>query len=337
MICRALVVGLGSIGARHLRLLREALPDADIMVLRHSPCDESIPMADICTNSLEEACQFSPQVAIIASPAPFHLATAQALAECGTHLLIEKPLAAISSGVPAFLDHCSAKNVQVQVGYNLRFLETLQRFRAELHTGRIGKVQSIRCEIGQYLPSWRPGNDYRKTVSARHELGGGVLLELSHELDMLRWVFGELDWVSGWTGRLGDLNINVEDCAHLTLGFAAGCVGSLSMDFLRRDTTRCCTAIGEEGSLQWDAITGKVWLWTPETERWECLLEQKAARDDSYRHQLNIFIKSILENQVNEMAANGKDGQAVLDIVEAVRVSAANEGKKEIISQGIER
>ena len=83
----------------------------------------------------------------------------------------------------------------------LRFLETLQCFRAEMAAGRIGAVHAVRCEIGQYLPAWRPDADYRTTVSAQKALGGGVLLELSHELDLLRWVFGEVDWLSAWIGR----------------------------------------------------------------------------------------------------------------------------------------
>ncbi|MFC2992186.1 Gfo/Idh/MocA family protein [Halomonas tibetensis] len=334
MICRALVVGLGSIGARHLRLLREALPEAEIMVLRHSDCDEPIPFADGCTTHLEEACAFSPQVAIIASPAPFHLETAQALAACGTHLLIEKPLAVSSKGVAAFLADCATLGVLVQVGYNLRWLETLQRFRSELHAGRIGDVQAVHCEIGQYLPGWRPGSDYRQTVSARRELGGGVLLELSHELDMLRWVFGEVDWIGGWIGRLGKLEIDVEDCAHLNLGFAGGCVGSLGMDFLRQNTTRCCTAIAEAGSLRWDAVAGEVSLFMPEIGHWQVLMQQTSHRDDSYRTQITRFLDAVANGRIDTLAATGEDGLAVLYMIEAARQSAEDNGRRCRISKG---
>ena len=79
--------------------------------------------------------------------------------------------------------------------YNLRFLPSLQAYRERIQFGVIGKVLSVRCEIGQYLPSWRPGSDYRQAVSASRALGGGALLELSHEIDYLRWIFGEVAWV----------------------------------------------------------------------------------------------------------------------------------------------
>jgi len=326
MVYRALVAGLGSIGLRHLRLLREALPNAEILVLRHSECSESLPYADRCTTSLKEACAFQPEVAIIASPAPFHLETAGALAEQGAHLLIEKPLAASTPGVETFLKQCTKNHVLVQVGYNLRFLETLQQFRRELTDGRIGKVLSVRSEIGQYLPGWRPAKDYRQTVSAQHKLGGGVLLELSHELDMLRWVFGEIDWVSSWSGKLSALEIDVEDCAYINLGFSSGVVGNLCMDFLRHDTTRCCTAIGDAGTLRWDAVAGEVSLFTLEANKWETVFQKTPGRDDSYREQIRTFLEAIPGRQMPPGVSAGEDGVAVLRLISAAKKSAENGG-----------
>ena len=234
MISRALVSGLGSIGQRHLRLLREALPRADIRVLRHSGCDDTTEHANGCFSQLEEAQGFAPELAVIASPAPFHVVTAHSLAETGAHLLLEKPISDGTEGVAELIALCSDRGLICHVGYNLRFLRTLQTFRAELAVGRIGAVQMVRCETGQYLPDWRPGADYRTSVSAQRALGGGVLLELSHELDMLRWVFGEVDWLSGWIGRQGGLEVDVEDCAMIQMGFPDGPVAQLGMDFAPR-------------------------------------------------------------------------------------------------------
>lgn len=326
MVQRALVAGLGSIGLRHLRLLREALPDAEIWALRHSECSESLLHADRCTTNLKEACAFQPEVAIIASPAPFHLETAGALAEQGTHLFIEKPLAASTPGVETFLKKCAKNHVLVQVGYNLRFLETLQQFRHELNRGRIGIILSVRCEIGQYLPGWRPAKNYRDTVSARRKLGGGVLLELSHELDMLRWVFGEVDWISSWNGKLSSLQIDVEDCAYINLGFSSGVVGNLCMDFLRHDTTRCCTAIGDTGTLRWDAVAGEVSLFTPEANKWKTLFQKTPDRDASYREQIRTFLQAIPGQQVPPGVSAGEDGLAVLHLIGAAIKSAENGG-----------
>ena len=328
MIDRALIVGLGSIGKRHLRLLRAALPEADIRVLRHARCDDPIEHADGCFDRLDAACDFAPELAIIASPAPFHIPAARALAQSGAHLLVEKPISDSIEGVADLVALCKAERRELQVGYNLRFLDTLQQFRLALADGRIGRVYRVRCEIGQYLPGWRPGADYRETVSARRDLGGGVLLELSHELDMLRWVFGEVEWLSAWSGRQSALEIDVDDTAMLQMGFASGPVAQLGMDFLRRDTKRMCTAIGENGSLTWDAVAGRTTLFDPEIGSWTDLRSESPDRDFTYSAQIAALIDAIQAGTPGNIAAQGRDGLAVMQLVEAVRLSHDQDGRR---------
>lgn len=327
MINRILIVGLGSIGQRHLRLARELLPEADIRILRHQIGSSTPNTANGCFFSLSEAITFAPQIAIIASPATFHLATAQALAEAGVHLLIEKPLSASLDGVTQLIETCNKQEVVLLTGYNLRFLPSLQYFRELLSESIIGKVLSVRCEIGQYLPSWRPDSDYRQGVSARRELGGGALLELSHELDYLRWLFGEVDWVNATISRQSSLELDVEDNAHLTLGFMPTSdgyqlVGTVNLDFIRHDTTRLCTAIGENGSLRWNGLTGKVELYEAGAKAWRELFNHPHQRDDSYLAEWQNFIDCVTEHKTPLIT--GEDGLNVLQIIEAARISAAS-------------
>ncbi|MBS1189839.1 MAG: oxidoreductase domain protein [Rhodocyclaceae bacterium] len=326
---RVLIAGHGSIGKRHLRIVRDDLPDADIRVLRHQPAATTPDLADGCFSGLADALAFLPQIAILATPAPYHLDAALALADQGCHLLIEKPLAHTSTGVQPLLALARRRGIALQVGYNLRFLPSLARFRELIQAGAIGRVLSVRCEIGQYLPSWRPDTDYRKAVSANASLGGGVLLELSHELDYLRWIFGEVAWVQAWLGRLSNLEIDVEDTAHLTLGFetdgaGAGPVAALSLDFLRRDTTRQCLAIGEGGSLRWNALAGSVEQLVAGSSEWEAVFVHRHQRDDSYIAQWHAFLDGVRNS--GAPLVSGDDGLAVLRIIDAARASAAAQG-----------
>jgi predicted dehydrogenase len=330
LINRILIVGLGSIGKRHLRLARELIPNADIRVLRHQATDEVYEYSNGSYSSIEEALSFAPQIAVIASPASFHVATAQALAEFGVHLLIEKPLSASLSGVTQLLKTCRKQSVVLLTGYNLRFLPSLQHFQNLLGKGVVGEILSVRCEIGQYLPSWRPDGDYRQGVSARSELGGGALLELSHELDYLRWIFGEVDWVKASLSRQSSLEIDVEDCAHLTLGFTPASDGSqligvVNLDFIRHDTTRLCTAIGEKGSLRWNGLTGVVELFEAGAKEWRELFSYRHQRDESYMAEWKNFIECVIDNK--SPLVTGEDGLKVLQIIDAARNSAASGGK----------
>jgi predicted dehydrogenase len=320
LIDRVLIVGLGSIGQRHLRLARELLPEADIQVLRHKVCDSVPEYANGCFFSLEQAISFAPQIAIIASPATFHMDTALPLARAGVHLLVEKPLSATPAAVTPLLAACRQQGTVLLIGYNLRFLASLQRFRDLLNESAIGRVLSVRCEIGQYLPSWRPGTDYRIGVSANRDLGGGALLELSHELDYLRWIFGEPEWVKATLSRQSSLEIDVEDTAHLILGFEPDADGhrliaSLTLDFIRHDTTRLCTAIGANGTLRWNGVAGVVEQLDSGATEWREVFRQLHQRDDSYLAEWRHFLNCI--NEKKSPLIGGEDGLKVLQIIDA--------------------
>jgi len=323
---RVLIVGLGSIGRRHLRIVRQLMPDCEIIVMRHKACPEiSEPGVDHCVTRLEDALQLRPGMAVIANPASYHVATALPLAQAGVHLLIEKPISHTAGIVPELMAACRARQVVLMTAYNMRFLPSLQRFRELVHARRVGRVLSVRAEVGQFLPSWRPGSDYRNNVSAQARLGGGALLELSHEIDFLRWIFGEIDWVSATLLRQSALEIDVEDTAHLLLGFhAAGeerpLVAAVDIDFIRHDAVRSCTVIGEAGSLRWNALEARVELYEPGSNVWQVLEECPVKRDDSYIGEWRHFL-SCVETGATPMIT-GDDGLAVLEVIEAARASS---------------
>ena len=326
MISRVLIVGYGSIGKRHLRIARILLPSADIRFLSRKISEPVPEYADGWLGSMAEALEFKPQVAVIANPSTFHIETAHPLAEVGAHLLVEKPLAGSIEGVIKLLSACRSHGNVLMVGYNLRFLACLQNFRELIHSGCIGKVISVRCEIGQYLPSWRPDIDYRQSVSAVRDLGGGVLLELSHEIDYMRWIFGEVEWVKATLGKQSRLEIDVEDTAHLTLGFAPEgdgrkLVANLTLDFVRQDTTRQCTAIGEKGSLRWNALSGEIEHFTAGGASWETVFQKNSQRDDSYLDEWRHFLDCISAGKFP--LVSGQDGLEVLKIIDAARRSDA--------------
>ena len=329
MIERVLIVGFGSIGQRHLRIVRESLPLADVRLLRrHSSGD--IIGANGSFTSLGEALDFKPHLAVIANPAPLHVESAIALVRVGCNLLVEKPLSATTEGVTTLLAAARERGVVLQVGYNLRFQPSLREFRSQVQSGLVGRILSVRCETGQHLDGWRPSTDYRNGVSARHELGGGVLLELSHEIDYLRWIFGEVQWISAWIGKQSSLEIDVEDTVHLLMGMtdnnwthgSNGPVAALSLDFIRHDSVRRCTAIGESGSLTWDDNLGLVQLCTAEGS-FNTLFQQRPVRDQTFRDQWGHFLDCV--NGGKTPMVSGEDGLAVLELIQAARQSFSNE------------
>lgn len=319
---------------RHLNIAKKLFPFAKIAVLRHQKYVEKPEHTDFQFSEMNEALSFSPQIAVICNPAPFHIHIAQELAENGAHLFIEKPISNKSQGVDRLIKICEQHRLILHVGYNLRYFKSLQYFRSSLQNKIIGEIFSVRSEVGQYLPLWRKNKDYRDGVSAKRNLGGGVLLELSHEIDYLRWVFGDIYWVQAILAKQSNLEVDVEDTAHIIFGFNASnrnkqLIASVNLDFIRHDTTRLCRAIGETGTLEWNCINDSVSIYKPKQNKWEILFACKNKSNDSYLEEWKGFIKALNGNKEN--IVDGEDGLKTLYVAEAARLSSQNNGIKTLI------
>ena len=124
--------------------------------------------------------------------------------------------------------------------------------------GEIGRIISAHVHFGEYLPAWHPWEDYRKGYAARADLGGGVVRTQSHALDYLPWLVGKVESVWGFTARLSDLEVDVDDTAKIGLRFENKALGSLHLDYNQQPPSHHFEIIGTQGSLQWDLSDGAV-------------------------------------------------------------------------------
>lgn len=322
---RALLVGLGSIGTRHLENLRHLEPAAEITILRHRrrPLDETYthPVQERVVYSLEEALDTRPDIALLTNPASHHVHTGLSLAQQDVHLFIEKPLSNGMDGVNELIDLCAAKSLVLMVGYVLRFNPSLRVLREAMSRGGIGHPLSIRAEVGQFLPHWRPSIDYRHSVSASRDLGGGVLLELSHELDYVRWLAGEVSAVNAQVGRLSDLEIDVDDVAEIILRFENGMLGSVHLDMVRQPPTRNCEVIGTEGTVLWDGLSGQTQIYSSSTKTWTDISPPDSITpNDMYMAELRHFLSCV--RRMDTPIVDGDDGRAALRLAIAAETSS---------------
>jgi predicted dehydrogenase len=322
---RILAVGLGSIARRHIRNLKSIEPTIEIAVWRqYSRCPDLQELSSLVNRlvfQLADALAWRPKAALITNPASLHIETGLALAQEGIHLFIEKPLSNTLDSIDELLDLCRRRSLVLMVGYNFRFYRPLQIVREALIEGQIGRPIALRVEAGQYLPDWRSDSDYRQSVSARHDLGGGAVLELSHELDYVRWLAGEIKTVSAQVGRLSDLEIDVEDTAEIILQFSNGAIGSIHLDMIQRPATRTCRIIGTEGTITWDWFSHRVRLFSAATAEWSDLHPAKAIdRNEMYVEELRHFLNCVRGNEVP--IVKGDDGRRVLEIALAAKQSS---------------
>lgn len=314
---RYLVAGLGSIGRRHLTNIKKVDPQATITIWHtHTKKDEIKDQkanGDRIVYSFEEAVHPKPDIAFITTPSSTHIGMAKKLVEKKIDLFIEKPLSIDMAGVDELLALANKNDTKIMVGYNFRFHHPLQLMKECIDKRKIGRIISIHAEVGQYLPEWRPGTDYRKSVSANRNLGGGAILELSHELDYVRWFAGEVTSVTAVADHISDLEMDVEDAAEIILRFANGALGSVHLDMIQRLSTRQCRVIGSEGTIVWDGNTDSVMLYTAASKAWsEVHPAQKVDRNEMYIGELQHMIHCVKERRAPDIT--GEDGRRVLEI-----------------------
>tara|TARA_R110000851_G_scaffold135045_1_gene270426 strand:- start:14033 stop:15028 length:996 start_codon:yes stop_codon:yes gene_type:complete len=316
---QALVIGSGSIAKRHIRNLRELYPDAEVVCV--SASGRHIVASDVgatsAADTIEAAVLNKPDIAVVASPANFHLAHAETILKASIPVLIEKPLCVEYSDLWRFpVDRMKGK---VAVGYNLRFMPAAEVVKDLVDSGSLGRISTVFCEVGQYLPDWRPDADYRKGVSAQKKLGGGALLELSHELDYLNWIFGSFSEVSAVMGSSGLLDIDVEDTVDAMLTGQGGTIFHLHLDFLQRCASRSFKAVGENGTLTWNLLSNEVTFHKSGATMEVLLSDSGYDRNEMYVEQLRAFVA--YAEGGSEFSSTLESSIEVMRLVDAIRLS----------------
>lgn len=250
------VIGLGNISTRHRKNVKQLYPNAEVIAVSSSGklSQQPISDADKVFLDIEDAIAAKPDMAIVASPATMHAKHAINFIKAGIPVLIEKPLTASVTEAQNIIETAKQYSVAVSVGYCLRYMPVIQALKDIIHTGSMGKIYNVYCETGQYLPDWRPTKNHRYSVSASKFLGGGALLELSHEIDYLHYIFGDLKPVAAILRSSEELELEVEDLVDILALTSDNSVVNIHLDFLQKTPRRIIRIITENGSIDCDLI-----------------------------------------------------------------------------------
>lgn len=288
------VIGYGSIGSRHARILAELGCHVAVVSGRNVPVEHRF-------SSIEQAlAAFAPEYVVVASETARHSRDVAALAESGYEgvLLVEKPL---FHEVEEMSSHPFSGAF---VAYNLRFHPLIRRLRDLLEDETIISIQAY---VGQYLPTWRPQRDYRENYSAYGAAGGGVLRDLSHELDLLNWLLGGWEKLTALGGHFSSLEISSDDLYVIMMATELCPAVTLEMNYLDRVGRRRILVNTDRQTIEADLTTGMV-LVNGERENFE------VERDYTYRkmHQ------SLLAGEYHDVCsyAEGVDVVAMIAAVE---------------------
>lgn len=254
---RALVIGTGGIGKRHIRgLLRTGRATLDFV--EPDPVRRAEAVAAYAHGtafaSLKEADLASYDLAFICAPAHTHTAIMTSCARAGLPFLVEKPLAVTMDGVDAALNEVRNAGIAARIGYIRRIAPEVNALREQIHAGRIGTPRLAYINSSQEFPKYRP--DYRETYYARPEMGGGAILDAaSHSIDLLIWVLGRPKTVMAMYDRLVLQGTQTEDTCLISIRFENGAMANLTLNQFQKPNVAVSEFIGTKGNLRLEHST----------------------------------------------------------------------------------
>ncbi len=274
-------------------------------------------------SDLDAAIAWKPDAAVIASPSPFHQQQAFALANQGISLLIEKPVGTGSETQQVWDELLElSDSVLMLVGYVLRHDPCAAYVKEKIEHRELGKVLEADFYCGSWLPEWRPNTDYRESVSGQQSLGGGVLLELSHELDLAGWILGEFELSFASLQQSGLLDVDVEDQAML-VGRSDSCpLITIRLNFCTQPSRRRVVMRCERGEITWDLLSGDINVLTG--DQLVQSFRSGLVGDDRYRLQAEHFMTCIAGDR--RPCCSLSDGLQVLKIINQARIKSASQG-----------
>lgn len=308
---RALFIGLGGIGQRHLRILKKLQPDIEIAAVRKRGrsfeigddlnLDKNVDLVNkynISTySSVSDALEFAPDFAVIANPTSRHVATARELVENKIPILMEKPVSNNYEGLDELLELSDKNSTLIMVGYMMRFNPCAVQLKKYLDDHVLGDIYSVVVTVNSYMPQWHKYEGYNEFYAGKKDLGGGVVLTEIHEIDLLYWFFGAPQKIGAVGGMLSKLDLDVEDTVSILMEqkvenrkFPI----NVNMSFVQKAPIRRFLVLGERGSIEWDIVNNKLWLDDYEVDLHSEHNFPEFERNDMFREQMEYFLDCVL-------------------------------------------
>jgi predicted dehydrogenase len=279
---RVLIIGLGSIANKHIHALRTLCHDIDIYALRSGIiANEIIGVKNIYSlNDLPDAIDF----VIISNSTNLHFETILKMIEYNIPMFIEKPVVHDLQSAVKLNRILNYTNTFNYVACNLRFNPCLQFLKSELND-KFQSINEVNVYCGSFLPEWRPGKDFRQIYSTNSSLGGGVNLDLFHELDYTCWIFGLPNQNRGYNSSCSTLGISSADYANYLLSYNNFNV-SIVLNYYRRKAKRTIEILFEHDTWTVDLLKNTI-----QNDQGEIIIDHHDFEMPStYLNQLSYFI-----------------------------------------------
>ena len=316
-----LIIGCGSIGKRHIENLLELNHSPDNICVWNRGAERLNQVKKLYKvktfTSLEGVFKTErPNISFICSPTSKHLENAYLAAKYNCDIFIEKPISHNSKNLGNFRTYCKKKKLIVQVASNLRFHLGPSKILKIINNLEVGDIIWAEFYCGMSLPTWHPKEDYKKMYSSKKKLGGGVLLDIIHEIDLACWFFGTCKNVIGRSYNSGTLDIETDEFADLILLYKDKNV-CIHLDYIQNPYSRGIKVIGKKGILTWSLEDNFIKLYKNKKKEKKIIFPKNYKKNDMYVEQLKYFIKCVKKRQ--QPHNNIQSGIDSLKIVEKLK------------------
>lgn len=290
---KVLIVGLGSIGKKHLETLKNLKYKYILEIFKFTPSSYKEPIyfkelsCNIKNNQID--------VVVVCNPTILHYKTVNLCLQLGLHVFVEKPISHdYKQKQLATLNKLAArKKLKVMVGYDMRFSPWISNVHKMIEKGMVGHVWGLRIMAGQYLPNWRKV-DYRKVYSAKKKLGGGVLLDLSHEVDYLTWLLNKkIRTVTARKSYTKRIQIETEDICDIIVEYTDSSLAEIHLDYLNIPYRRSLEIYGEKGMIIWDGNLNSLLLYTNNPNKPQAINVKPVGQKEVFINELGHFFECI--------------------------------------------
>lgn len=283
-------LGIGSIGLKHIKLIQNNFKNINLFVLRKSKKKIFNHNRITYLNNISELNNIDIFAAIICTPSNTHVHYAKKISKFTNKIFIEKPLSTKLSTAFNFLNYINMKKINIYIGYNLLFDELIINLKKIIMKRNLHDILSVNIESQSYLPLWRTSKNYTKDVSAQKKLGGGVLLELSHEINYLLEVFGKIKYVYAVLKSSKTLNIDVDDFAEIIMENSKKCIFRIHLNFNSRKNIRKCEIITNKETIVADLLNRDISIYYKKGKK--VRKNYQSSISDSYKKQFDKFFKN---------------------------------------------
>ena len=288
-----LIIGLGSIANKNINVIRKLYPNCKIYALRSQEKKISIIEGVINIINIEEI-EEKVYCVLITNPTSLHSEAINKCLNLNVPLLIEKPVFDKVIENSKLVDYINSRNIITYIACNMRFHPAIIFLKKYLKEN-ICEINEVNIYCGSFLPDWRKDDDYKKSYSANPELGGGVHLDLIHEIDYIFWLFGKPMNVNSIKRNVSTLNILAYDFASYTLEYPKFCA-NLILNYYRKFAKRNIELVLSNDILNIDLIKSTV-----VNSRNEVIFSKNDYNIlETYNNQIEYFFNCI-ENSVLPM------------------------------------